>query len=243
MKGYFLPTLKMSGPEQMAADIMLLEKVIAHSDISFILRFYNWQGFWLSIGKNQDHIANYWEELIKDKKIQIVRRPSGGNAVLHGGGLTYALVWLSPPRKRHEAYYLASQWLVKGFLDLGIPLRFGNQSPNQFEKNCFATSTAADLIDPDGNKRIGSAQFWRSGHLLQHGEILLDPPNQLWMELFHTKAPKPVPNHIPRQGLDELLYKACRNYWPEVHWNRSELNKNDLNQIAITAEKYSLSIN
>ena len=49
--------------------------------------------------------------------------------------------------------------------------------------NCFSTSTYADLIDENGQKRIGSAQFWRKGRLLQHGEIILDPPKELWEEV------------------------------------------------------------
>jgi lipoate-protein ligase A len=55
--------------------------------------------------------------------------------------------------------------------------------------NCFASSTAADLVDRAGVKRIGSAQCWQHGRLLQHGEILLDPPPTLWKAVFGEAAP------------------------------------------------------
>ena len=238
-KGQFFRTLNLSGPEQMAADVILLEKVIADPDISFAFRFYTWKGYWLSIGKNQKTIPEKWLKLFKEMKIKLVRRPSGGNAVLHGGGLTYTFIWLSPPRKRLEAYYLANQWLIKGFYDLGVPLKFGTQSTNHIENNCFATSTNADLVDVNGHKRIGSAQLWRKGHLLQHGEILLDPPAELWTELFKAAPPKPAASSIPRNGLDKLLRKACISSWPDVCWQEKELSQEELFQIKKRAESYS----
>jgi len=233
----------MSGPEQMATDMILLEKAMMDSEVALAIRFYNWRGMWLSIGKNQKHLPRHWKELAKSKKLQIVRRPSGGNAVLHGSGLTYALIWLSAPRKKLEAYYLASQWLIKGFSKLGLPLRFGDQPGNSYKEDCFATSTAADLIDSNGQKRIGSAQVWRKGNLLQHGEILLDPPTQLWMEVFHTQAPTPAPSSIPREKLDKHLRKACNSYWPKINWEHEELSQKELEKISISAERYTLNFN
>ena len=242
-KGTFFSTINMPGPEQMATDIMLLEKTMMDSDVSLAIRFYNWKGLWLSIGKNQKYLPRNWQKLIINRKLQIVRRPSGGSAVLHGSGLTYALIWLSPPRKKLEAYYLASQWLIKGFSELGLPLQFGDQPTNSYETDCFATSTAADLIDSDGQKRIGSAQVWRKGHLLQHGEIILDPPSQLWMEVFKTKAPTPAPSSIPREGLDKFLRKTCISYWPEISWQYDEFNQKELERISVSAEQYVLHSN
>ena len=178
----------MSGPEQMAMDITLLENAIDASGPELILRFYEWEGLWISIGKNQKHVPNFWHHLVKQNKIKITRRPSGGNAVLHGSGLTYSLIWLSPPHKKRYTYYIVNQFLINGFSSLGLNLKFGNQLTNQIERNCFATSTNADLIDPNGYKRIGSAQYWRMGHLLQHS---FHPHNGLhsrflkWVQQLH----------------------------------------------------------
>ena len=45
--------MNLSGTQQMATDVMLLEKFMVDSEISIALRFYTWEGVWLSIGKNQ----------------------------------------------------------------------------------------------------------------------------------------------------------------------------------------------
>ncbi len=241
-KAKIFPTMTMSGPEQMATDIMILKNCISKTDISLALRFYHWKGLWLSIGKNQKDIPRKWLELANQNKLKIVRRPSGGNAVLHGGGITYSLIWATPPRKRHEAYYKANQWLINGFSKLGLALKFGSKSSNPLENNCFATSTFADLVDSEGQKRIGSAQFWVKGHLLQHGEIILDPPIKLWIDIFNTEPPKPASETIPREGLDKLLYQACSSYWSQLEWEKGSLTKKELEEIAIKSKSYFVKI-
>ncbi len=71
-----------------------------------------------------------------------------------------------------------------------MDLFFGNQPVNVSNSNCFSTSTLADLVDKDENKQIGSAQYWQKGHLLQHGEILMEPSKELWKKVFNTDPPK-----------------------------------------------------
>ena len=67
------------------------------------------------------------------KKLHLIRRPSGGNAVLHSGGLTYSLIWPSPPKKRKEAYLYTCKWLISAFSSLGLPLQFGNQKNQEYK--------------------------------------------------------------------------------------------------------------
>ena len=123
-----------------------------------VLRFYVWRGPWLSIGRNQTNLPKHWIELAESKVISIVRRISGGNAVLHAGGLTYALIWPMAPRGRLIAYEEACNWLIKGFRELGMHLSFGKNISNLKCQDCFTQSTPADLVDSNGIKRIGSAQ-------------------------------------------------------------------------------------
>ena len=186
----YLKPLELNGPEQMAIDLFLLEKSFIDKNFNMAIRFYTWDGDWLSIGKNQKELPKKWLKLLKNEKLKIVRRPSGGKAVLHSKGLTYALIWKYPPRNKKESYLKTTQWLKDGFKKAGVDLFFGNQSENISNNNCFATSTLADLVDKDKNKQIGSAQYWKKGHLLQHGEILLEPSKSLWKELFSTNPPK-----------------------------------------------------
>ncbi len=239
--GLFLPRLKLIGPQQMALDEYLLEKSINSLNPSLTLRFYEWEGIWLSLGKNQLHFPENWKRLAAKGKLKLVRRPSGGSAVLHGGGLTYSLIWPSPPKKKREAYLKASEWLQKGFLELGMPLNFGAQSQSSSQKNCFARSTSADLVDADGHKRIGSAQRWKQGHLLQHGEILLDPPKELWIEVFQSPPPKKAPSFIPRKELDLFLYGIFKKCAPSIRWEISGLKEKSLKEVILRSKSYLLT--
>ena len=171
----YLDPLELSGPKQMAIDLFLLEKSFTDKDFFMAIRFYTWDGDWLSIGKHQKELPRKWIKLLKNEQLKIVRRPSGGNAVLHSGGLTYALIWKDPPRNKKESYLKTTQWLKNGIKKAGVDLFFGNQAVNISTSNCFSNSTLADLVDENKNKYIGSAQYWKKGHLLQHGEILMEP--------------------------------------------------------------------
>ena len=159
--GRLIPNRIADGPTQMAIDALLL----AQATEVPVLRFYRWDGPWLSLGRHQRHWPQHWEQLAREGRLRMVRRPSGGQAVLHAGGLTYALIWPSAPRRRKQAYREACQWLIDGFTQLGLPLQFGDDPALGSGNNCFASSTAADLVDRAGVKRIGSAQCWQHGRL------------------------------------------------------------------------------
>ena len=137
----YLNPLELNGPAQMAIDLFLLEKSFSDKNFNMAIRFYTWEGNWLSIGKNQKELPKTWLKLLKNDQLKIVRRPSGGNAVLHSRGLTYALIWKYPPKSKKESYLKITQWLKNGFKKAGVELFFGDQAVNIYNKNCFSTST------------------------------------------------------------------------------------------------------
>lgn len=234
--GRIIPSLRSDGRTQMGIDALLLQQAAA----SPVLRFYRWDGAWLSLGRHQRQWPRHWNRLQADGLLKLVRRPSGGQAVLHAGGLTYALVWPNAPRQRREAYRQACQWLIHGFAKLGLPLHFGDEPAGRDGPNCFARSTAADLVDGSGVKRIGSAQRWQRGHLLQHGEILLDPPNGLWQEVFGTAAPTAAPAAIQREQLEAHLHAAMASTWPGVIWEERPLSSAELQLVEHSLGEFSL---
>ncbi len=240
VNGQIINSTIFDGPMHMASDVLMLQKLSERVDIS--IRFYKWEGIWLSIGKHQKDLPKSWINLVKEQKLNIVRRPSGGNAVLHSGGLTYALTWRSAPRRRHQAYLEASQWLINCFDEIGLHLSFGNQSQSTSSRNCFSTSTIADLVDEDGIKRIGSAQLWKNGNLLQHGEILLDPPIELWMQIFNQKPPLPNSIKIRRSGLEKILIKALKSYWSEINWIHTKFGSNEIKEIQQNSKNYLVNL-
>ena len=223
----YLNPLQLPGPEQMAIDLFLLEKSFVDKNFHMAVRFYTWDGDWLSIGKNQKGIPKTWHELLTKKQLKIVRRPSGGNAVLHSRGLTYALIWKDPPRNKKESYLKTSQWLRNGFKKVGVSLFFGNQSVNISNNNCFSTSTLADLVDENSNKHIGSAQYWKKGHLLQHGEILMDPSKQLWKKIFNDDPPKIKKIIKEKNIIIESLKESLNETWPNLKISNYKLDQRD----------------
>ena len=227
----YLNPLELSGPDQMAIDLFLLEKSFIEHNFNMALRFYTWDGDWLSIGRNQKELPKSWIKLVKNKQLKIVRRPSGGKAVLHSRGLTYALVWKYPPRNKKESYRKTAQWLKDGFKNAGVDLFFGTQTVNLSNDNCFSTSTLADLVDKERNKHIGSAQYWKKGHLLQHGEILMRPSKQLWKKVFNTDPPI-IKNEIKNKDkVINILMESFNKIWPNIEFSKHTLNKRDKEDI------------
>lgn len=207
-----LPSCSLPGPLQMAIDAWLLEQVCQGHRYGPILRFYRWSRPTLSLGKHQRHLDPRWLQLAADGRLGLVRRPSGGSAVLHGGDLTYALVWPDAPRRRLEAYYLSCSWLQEAFAAMGLPLEFGGSPFQPNQPNCFATSTSADLVHPNGQKRIGSAQRWQGHALLQHGSVAIEPDGALWEAVF--ESPAPALPELPVSGEElEILFLRCASRW------------------------------
>lgn len=188
----------------MALDEHLLDASLADGGKAggATLRLYRWSRPTLSLGYHQRSLPPHWRGLVNDGLIDLVRRPSGGRAVLHAGDLTYALIWPAAGGTRRQAYARACGWLCRAFAELGLPLRFGHSAPSQERSSCFATSTQADLVHRNGAKRIGSAQLWRRGALLQHGSILVNPPIELWRNVFDEDPPALPALPV---GLEELV--------------------------------------
>ena len=176
-------TNNLPGFEQMALDLNSLNQTISNPEIILTLRFYYWSGDWLSIGYHQREIPPHWEKLLLNGEINIVRRPSGGGAVLHSGGITYALTFKRTYFKI-LSYKMVNDWLTKSFRELGLNLKHGTLRKSPIKNNCFGTSLISDLVDQDGFKRIGSAQYRKKGAFLQHGEIQINPSKDLWFKLF-----------------------------------------------------------
>jgi lipoate-protein ligase A len=138
--------------------------------------------------------------------------------VLHAADLTYALVCRPAGTQRQRAYRDSCQWLQQAFAEAGQPLQWGGgPGAGHFAEahgrsSCFATATGADLIHANGAKRIGSAQLWRGGLLLQHGSLLLDPPVALWRDVFG--APPPSLDPLPwGEGALEVQLRLSAERW------------------------------
>ena len=239
--GRLIPAIGGQGPEHMAFDTLLLEQCQSTNNQGPVLRFYLWEGSWLSLGRHQTPRSNHWLDLVRNKSLRMVRRPSGGGAVLHGGGLTYALIWPHPPRQRREAYRRVNAWISSGLARLGLELHPGDDPALAGSQNCFESATAADLVDPSGHKRIGSAQFWQRGHLLQHGEIPLAPSQQLWEKVFGTAPPCWQPSAPSAASVEAALTEAIQELLPGLRWDVMPINAGEQQLVAERAADYEVN--
>jgi len=210
----WLPPCTLPGAWQMAIDAWLLDRIVQGERCGPLLRFYRWSQPTLSLGKHQRAIEERWLQLAREGRLALVRRPTGGSAVLHGGDLTYALLWPDPPRQRREAYRLCCQWLRDAFAAMGQPLEMGDSPARADQPNCFASSTAADLVHRGGAKRIGSAQLWRGRSLLQHGSVLLQPDAALWQDVFEEPSPSLPALPLGGEELEAQLLAAALRWLP-----------------------------
>lgn len=202
--------MEASGAKHMAIDSWLLDQHLAGQQPSS-LRFYTWKTPTISLGYHQRQFPDHWNHLeYKGQPVEIVRRPTGGRAVLHQGDLTYALVTSGLSGSRQEIYRQLCQFLITGWQDLGVQLSFGRARRDYIKNpNCFGTATAADLVTDDGYKLIGSAQVYRQGCVLQHGSIRLRPDSELYSQVFREKLDSPnIPIELQEEGALKNVAKA-----------------------------------
>ena len=206
-----IPVIQASGKTQMAVDRWLFEQ---HRQARHppTLRFYLWSPPAISLGYHQRHFPDFWRELTwRGKKIDLVRRPTGGRAVLHQGDLTYMVVSSGCVGNRLQVYQQICQFLIEGWRSLGIELNYGKAGRGYIHKaDCFGKATAADLVDGEGRKLIGSAQLRKGDAILQHGSMILAPDPELYQQVF-GELPTIKDRFLSPSNIIEALTLAARN--------------------------------
>ena len=170
------------------------------------LRFYGWNPPALSVGYFQN-VADEVNLINLEKNgFGLVRRNTGGRAVLHHNELTYSVVAGvkdGAPEGLKESYFFIARVLIDALQHLGVNAELHQ---NALSKNfgtgaCFETPSQYELM-VDHRKLIGSAQFRQGNSFLQHGSILFDfsaadleavlnigdVPRQSFIELLNTKV-------------------------------------------------------
>ena len=167
------------GSWNMALDESLLES-IGLDGAPAVLRLYSWEPGCISLGYAQPY-ADIDEEKREAFGWGIVRRPTGGRAVLHIDELTYSVIASKKePRVRGsiiESYRRLSQALLNGLQKLGLNAQADKEYdlPEGSQKNaavCFEVPSNYE-ITVNGKKLIGSAQARKHKAILQHGSLPL----------------------------------------------------------------------
>ena len=171
---YFLNTKANSGSFNMLCDLFLLDKLIEGVLDLPLLRVYGWSESTYSIGANQ----KYPEEIMKHyvSKYPLVKRVSGGQAVLHGNAyneLTYSIV-INCKNNFKKLYEDIGELLIFFLSKYGLSASIGYSKQSYLKTfDCFDSKTPADIVVND-IKVIGSAQYRKKDCTLQHGSIKLD---------------------------------------------------------------------
>jgi lipoate-protein ligase A len=155
----------------MARDVSLLADVGGGAPPA--LRFYRWDPPALSLGHFQSE-ADVDFDACRRLGVEVVRRPTGGRALLHGGDLTYSVALPRPlgvAGSVDAVYGYLARGLIAGLARLGVEAAIARHD-GPAGPVCFASQQGADLRVGD-RKLCGSAQVRRGGAVLQHGSVLL----------------------------------------------------------------------
>jgi lipoate-protein ligase A len=177
-----LKTPPARGAWNMAIDEAILEAV-GREESPPTLRLYAWEPACLSLGYAQP-FTDVDITRLQEMGWEVVRRPTGGRAVLHTDELTYAVI--VPPTEPRvagtvlESYRRLAQALVEALNLLHMRVEINEHAPSRTTTHqikstnpvCFEVPSTYE-ITIGGKKLIGSAQARRKEGILQHGSIPL----------------------------------------------------------------------
>lgn len=199
----------------MAIDQALLDRTVGEG--LAVLRLYRWHPACLSLGRHEPARRRYDPARIAAYGFDVVRRPTGGRAVLHDQELTYAvaapLAWFGTVRQAYHAIHAMISEALRA-LDVPATLAAADRPVAGVGAGpCFASAVGGEVL-LDTEKLVGSAQVVQDGALLQHGSILFQDHRALLGLLAVTpKAPEVTGGH-PTPPARALLPTSMRETLP-----------------------------
>jgi lipoate-protein ligase A len=166
------------GPTNMALDEIAAETAAAGGPRT--LRVYRWEPSTLSLGYHQDPASVDWA-FCEHEGITITRRQTGGGAIYHDshGDISYSIVAPADelPGDLLDSYTLLCQPLLDALETVGVPADFAaDEQPAIHQPACYLRQLhpAHDVVDADGNKLSGNAQYRRKDSIIQHGSLTFE---------------------------------------------------------------------
>ncbi|HEX7076958.1 MAG TPA: hypothetical protein VF363_00915 [Candidatus Eisenbacteria bacterium] len=180
LAAHLLPRVVLPGRDQMELDRALLDWAAASPE-RLVVRVYGWARPTLSLGRAEPYPEGWDEAALAVEGIDVVRRPTGGDAVLHDDEATFAVAgsvpgpWSRGPR----AFALAVADAVAAALrSLDVPASVVSRGTEALppgrpgDRPCFAR-TAAGEVRVLGRKAAGIASRFAAGGALSHGSVPL----------------------------------------------------------------------
>jgi lipoate-protein ligase A len=220
-----------SGPNLGAYNMAVDEELLARAEAGEtrpVLRFYRWDPPAVSLGRFQRMESAVNADACKRLGCDIVRRITGGRAVLHNQELTYSIIARvdNPlfPSAVLGSYKVIATGLLAGLQNLGIAAEMvsrGGRHAALVEKKtkdpaCFSSPSWYEIL-VNNKKIIGSAQRRMRGAFLQHGSILIDYDPLLEAEVIPGGCGGDVVTCIKRElghdvPLDEIKRAFLRGF-------------------------------
>ena len=209
--------------------------MIAHREglVPPTIRFYQWSPPAVSLGYFQDLKKEIDVDVCQDMRIDIVRRPTGGKAVLHDKELTYSFII----KENHplvndsilDTYKKISGGMIRGLSYLGIkaelvplreklksnPLLKGEKSEirhSDFKSICFSVPSQYE-VKVEGKKIVGSAQVRKREIVLQHGSLLIELEKDKLFSVFNfpsVQIRERLKTRFNATSLEEILKKKIK---------------------------------
>ena len=212
------------GAWNMAVDEAILESTIS-GETSATLRLYDWQPYTLSLGIAQS-FSDVDKKALGSRGWDIVRRPTGGKAILHADELTYSICAQSnnPLVSGNvlESYRKLSTGLLQGLQIAGIDVdskpKDKTLSASSVNPVCFQFPSDYE-ITYHGKKLIGSAQARRGLGILQHGALPLNGDITRIVEVL--VFPREIDRQLAKENLRQRAITLSEIVQKPVNWQET----------------------
>ena len=241
----FFRTPPLAGTANMGIDRALMDR--ARETGEGVVRVYEWRTPTISLGRNQTAIGHYDADLANAAGLDVLRRQTGGRAVLHHREITYAVV---APCDHDESlrmqYNTINEALVRALRTLTVDARIVERTmrmPKPGGAPCFEMPAPGEIAVGDA-KLVGSAQLREDGAFLQHGSILVHDDQGL---LEHASLRPGLPTalapvatlhgtlgrDVAAAELADVLFSIVSDSWDKT---ATPLNKGEMDAVMRVAQ-------
>ena len=250
-----------TGAMNMAIDDLLFRQREEGNETSAVLRIFRWSPPALSLGFHQRYDVACDEEFLRGRDIDIVRRPTGGKAVLHHEELTYSVT------ASIEHGYFKDDALDRSYAKIALGLKRSLEilglNPELEKRDrklnvsspspCFLVPTQKEIL-VGGKKVIGSAQKRGLSAFLQHGSIPIRMDYELLAKATRNRAEdiESYREHFTSLGeflpslTEDQLEEALKKGFEEAfggQWTESPLSPEELSEAEkIMNERYATDL-
>lgn len=216
-------------PPRGAAENMAIDEAILRScaDGSSppTIRIYSWQRPSISLGCLQPITDKLDLDYCQTEGIEVVRRITGGRAVIHGSDVTFSIAIRECDLPKGCANIIEShRWLMGGIVAglqlLGIDAEIGpkkSDTSRSATADCFAHVAECD-VRVGRTKIVGSAQMRRYGAILEQGSIPYTPTS-ITTRVFGGVKLAPTPSPLDKFSYSDIANAICQGFRKHLDCN------------------------